>query len=395
MIVAQALAAFFGAALAVAVLVSALETVVLPRKEFTRIARAVFALADRLLVHGWRSPRRQVHLRALYAPVALVTLPLVWMLSVAVAFTFIFWGIGSGTVAHAFELSGSSLTTLGFSKPDGTARTWLSFIEAIIGLGLVALLIGYLPTIYSAYAAREKGTNALRPFAGTPPSPVTLLQNLHRAASLDNVGVWRAAADWLLTLDQTHTSFPALCYFPDSPDQSWVASLGSLLDGAALMLSGAEFLSGEEGRAEAKGPMLAVIYGIPAVGRVAVAIGLPVEPTMLPAELYSRDGPPPVISVSRAEYETALGELGNVMAVPPDDVEACWSRFAWLRSGYDQPLRGLAGLTRATPARWTTDRSPAVGRPRILSGRNLTVAWATGPEVGAGASAEPSPLRDG
>ncbi len=378
MIAGRALATLFGVASTAAVLASALETVVLPRKEFTRIARAVFALTDRLLVHGWRNRHRQTHLRALYAPVALVTLPLVWMLSVAVAFTFIFWGIGSGTVAHSFELSGSSLTTLGFSKPDGSARIWLSFIEAIIGLGLVALLIGYLPTIYTAYAAREKGMNALRPFAGTPPSPVTLLQNLHRAASLDNVGVWRAAADWVLTLDQTHTSFPALCYFPDSPDQSWVASLGSLLDGAALVLSCVDFLTDEEGRAEAKGPMLAVAYGIPAIGRIAVAIGLPVTPTTLPSELYTHGGPPPAISVSRAEYEAALGDLRTLMVVPTADVEACWSRFAWLRSGYDQPLRGLAGLTLATPARWTTDRSAAVGRPRIVSGKTLTVGWTTG-----------------
>jgi hypothetical protein len=383
-IAAQALATLFGAALTAAVLASALETVVLPRKGFTRIARAVFALADRVLIHSWRNPRRTAHMRALYAPVALVTLPLVWMLSVAVAFTFIFWGIGSGTVAHSFELSGSSLTTLGFSKPDGSARIWLSFIEAIIGLGLVALLIGYLPTIYTAYAGREKGMNALRPFAGTPPSPVTLVETLHRSGSLDNVGVWRSAADWLLTLDQTHTSFPALCYFPDAPDQSWVASLGSFLDGAALLMSAAEFLIDQGSPAEVKGPTLAIVYGIPAIGRIAVAIGLPVEPMMTPSALATNDGPPPDIAVSRAEYEAALGDLTAVMAVPADQLDACWSRFAWLRSGYDQPLRGLAGLNLTIPARWTTDRSVAVGRPRILSGRTLTVDWGTVPEVDVG-----------
>jgi hypothetical protein len=226
-------------------------------------------------------------------------------------------------------LSGSSLTTLGFSKPDGSARIWLTFIEAIIGLGLVALLIGYLPTIYSAYAGREKGMNALRPFAGTPPSPVTLVQNLHRSGSLDNVGVWRSAADWLLTLDQTHTSFPALCYFPDAPDQSWVASLGSLLDGAALLFSGAEFLIDRDAPAEIKGPTLTIIYGIPAIGRIAVAIGLPVEPMMTPSALATNDGPPPDISVSRAEYEAALDDLAAVMAVPADQLDACWSRFAY------------------------------------------------------------------
>ena len=163
-----------------------------------------------------------------------------------------------------------------------------------------------------------------------------------------------------------------------------MASLGSLLDGAALLLSGADFLLDQDPPPEIKGPTLVIAYGIPAIGRIAVAIGLPVEPTMTPSELAAHDGPPPDVAVSRAEYEAALGDLDAVMAVPAGELDACWSRFAWLRSGYDQALRGLAGLTLATPARWTTDRSVAVGRPRILNGRTLTVDWGTAPDVDAG-----------
>ena len=118
------------------------------------------------------------NLRALYAPIALVSLPLVWMLSVTVGFSFIFWGIDTGTAQRSFEISGSSLFTLGFAEPEGTGRIWLTFVEATIGLGLVALLISYLPTIYAAHHQREKGISVLRPFAGTPPSPVDLLANL-------------------------------------------------------------------------------------------------------------------------------------------------------------------------------------------------------------------------
>ncbi len=375
MIVAQVAAVAVGTLVTLGVLVSALETVVLPRKGFTRIARCVFALADRVLIHHWRSPNREAHLRTLYAPIALVSMPLVWMLSVAIGFSFIFWGIGSGSVAHSFELSGSSLTTLGFSSPVGSARIWLTFVEAIIGLGLVALLIGYLPTIYSAHAGRDKGINLLRPFAGTPPSPVTLVRNLHRVGNLDNPELWRAAADGVLNVEQSHRAFPALCYFPDPPDESWVASLGSLLDGAALLVSAGRYLVDPDATSESKGPILTLAYGIPALGRIAVAIDLPVEPTMLPADLLRRSGPPPDISVRRDEYVAALADLGDVVAVPDDAVDLAWSRFAWLRSGYDRALRGLAGLTLATPAPWTTDRPALVGRPRILSGRFLTVDW--------------------
>jgi hypothetical protein len=378
-IVGQAVAVAFGVVVIVSVLVSALETVVLPRKGFTRIARCVFALADRLLVHRWRSAHREAELRALYAPIALVSLPLVWMLSVALGFSLIFWGIGAGSASHSFELSGSSLTTLGFSAPKGTARIWLSFVEAIIGLGLVALLIGYLPTIYSAHSGREKGINLLRPMSGTPPSAVTLLQNLHRTGGLDSQDVWRTGADWLLNVDQSHSAFPALCYFPDSsPHQSWVASLGVLLDAATLLLSPSQYRVDDHPPRQLAGPLLALAYGVPALGRIASAVGLPVVAPALPAELLLRSGPPPEISIHRDEYEAALRDLDGIVSVPAEHLDRSWSRFAWLRSGYDQDLRGLAGLTLAFSAPWTTDRPATVGRPRILSGRSLAVSWSPG-----------------
>ncbi len=47
MIALRVIAALFGVVLVMAVLISALETVVLPRNGFTRIARCVFAVADR------------------------------------------------------------------------------------------------------------------------------------------------------------------------------------------------------------------------------------------------------------------------------------------------------------------------------------------------------------
>lgn len=378
-IVAKAIAVAAGVALTLAVLVSALETVVLPRKGFTRIARCVFAVTNRALVHRWRSEDRETQLRDLYAPAALVTMPLIWMLAVALGFSLIFWGIGAGSASKAWELSGSSLTTLGFSKPEGVSRVWLSFVEAIVGLGLIALLIGYLPTIYSGHSARERGITVLRPFAGTPPSPVTFIQTLHRSNSLDNPDVWRTASQWLLDLDQTHTAFPALCYFPDSrPGQSWVASHGSLLDAAALLLATASYNRDVDPTSETRIPVLALAYGVPALNRIAAAVSLPVEASANPAELLTATGDPPAISLRRDEFEAALDELRDIVAVPADAVEACWTRFAWLRSSYDRALRGLAGLTLATPARWTTDRPAAVGRPRMFTGRAIDVDWRAG-----------------
>lgn len=391
MIIARIAVLLLGIVLTMAMLISALETVVLPREGYTRVGRFVFAVADRILIHRWRNIEREANLRALYAPIALVTLPLVWMLTVTIGFTCIFWGISHDTIQRAFEISGSSLTTLGFAEPEGSGRIWLAITEATIGLGLVALLISYLPTIYAAHHTREKGINVLRPFAGTPPSPVDLLGNLQRLGTLDNPDLWRTSATWMLELDQTHTAFPALCYFPEaSPDQSWVASVGSMLDAGALLLSASDFSTEAHASEEVKGPMMALAYGMPTLVRIGRSAGLPIDPPSLLMELLARASEPaPDIAVHRADYIAALDRLHPLLPVPEADRESCWRRFAWIRFGYDRALRGLAGLTLATPAPWTTDRPATVGRPRLVLNRPIEVDW-TFPEPGGPDQTEPS-----
>jgi len=374
---AQIVSILVGVALVASVLLSALETVVLPRNSFTRITRATFAVTNRVLVHDGPNRVRSTRRRGLYAPVALVSLPLVWMLAVIVGFTFIFWGADAGTWQKSFEVSGSSVTTLGFSAPSGSIRTWISFVEAIIGLGLVALLISYLPTIYAAHHDREKGIRTLRPFAGTPPSGVALLRNLSGFHAVDNPDVWRAASAWLLELDQTHCSFPALCYFPESDDtQSWVATVGSLLDAGALLLSASSIRWGEATTIQHQGAMIVLANGVPTVIEIGRAAGLPIgQPVPLVELLPDGSGVAPAISVTRDEYLAAIDQLTGIISIPESELQDAWLRFAAVRVAYDEALRGLAGLTLSLSAPWTTDRPAVVGRPRLLTTRPISVDW--------------------
>ena len=169
-----------------------------------------------MLVHRVEQRGPDPALRGMYAPVALVTLPLAWMILMVVAFTFIFWGTGSLIWQKAFEISGSSLTTLGFSEPDTTSRIWLAFIEATIGLGLVALLISYLPTIFSRLQRPGEGRRPAPPHRRVAPLAIDLLLTLHRIGALDDQEFWRNQSDWILDLEQTHTAFPMLSYFPET-----------------------------------------------------------------------------------------------------------------------------------------------------------------------------------
>ncbi len=365
-----------GVVLVAAVLASALETVVLPHQGFTRITQMVFAVVHRLMVHRWGFPAIRRRQERLFGPAALVSLPLVWMVSVTIGFALIFWGLSVGSVSAAVKASGSSLFTLGFSEPTRTGLVWLTFVEATIGLGLVALLISYLPTIYTGYNQREKGVNVLRPFAGSPPSGVQLLSHLHRVNSLGTPSVWTRAVDWLVDLEMSHGSFPALCYFPMQDEtRSWVASAGALLDAAALLVSARGVFDDES-----KGAVLALVYGPGALRHIARSAGIALAPSPPFAELLTgapADRPP--ISVTRAEYEGCLQELtqAGVVSVPADD-EAAWARFAAVRASYDAAVCSLAGLTGAPRAPLTTDRPATVGRPRLLIRNPLRVQWPGG-----------------
>ncbi len=295
----------------------------------------------------------------------------------AIAFTFVFWGTGGLGLSKSFEFSGSSLTTLGFSEPDTVARIWLAFVEATIGLGLVALLISYLPTIYSAYNGREKGIIRLRPIAGTPPNAPDLLKGLNRLGAVNSVDFWRNQSEWILDLEQTHTAFPILSYFPETRrDHSWVATVGTLLDAAALVASVSETGVGQVLQESDQGPLMVLVYGMPAFVRIARAASVPLaEPPQMPDLIALADEPPPTISIGRDEYLSMMDTLSAVIEIGPGREEANWRRFAWIRSSYEPALRSLAGLTRAPPAQWTTDRPAVVGRPRFMRRRPIEIDW--------------------
>ena len=375
----ELLAVVAGALLVATVLLSALRTVVLPQGGLTGITRFVFAVANRVFTGA--NSRRVIPRRIgdLYTPAALVSLPFAWSMLIAFGFALVFWGLDVGTFYDAWVTSGSSLFTLGFAKPEDHGLIWITFVEATIGLGIVALLISYLPTLYTAYSSREQGVGTLAPLTGTPPSATQLVARLHAARALTGRNIWTPASAWFVAVEQTHTAFPALCGFPPQrDDRSWVATAGTVLDAAALLLSVAELEddgpvinsgTGDD-NTELGGLVLVVAHGTSAVAGIARAAAIDVDepPTLLELVLDSEIDPGDV-AVTREEYEEAIAFLAEAGAIGEVDLDRGWTRFARVRSSYDRAIRGLAGLTHAPPAPWTTDRALVVGRPRFFSKR--------------------------
>src|SRR5262249_46294648 len=223
-------------------LASAVGTFVVPRGVISPVTRAVF-IGIRFVLDLWinRLPTfaERDRVMAVYAPFGLLTLPVVWLALVLLGYTAMFWALGVQPWSTALTTSGSSLFTLGFATLGDLPTTLLAFTEATIGLILIALLISYLPTMYSAFSRPETAVTLLAVRAGSPPSAVELIWRYHAVNGLDGMhDLWVSWEQWFAELEETHTSLAALPYFRSSrPERSWVTAAGTVLDAAALRAS--------------------------------------------------------------------------------------------------------------------------------------------------------------
>ncbi len=340
------LAFIAGVTLVVLTLSSATRTFVLPRSARDAITARAFRVTS-FLFH-LRTRRAETYaqrdrIMALYAPVSLLTLPPLWLLIVLLGYTGIFWSLGVDAWYDAFKLSGSSLLTLGFSGTDSVLTTVAAFTEATIGLILVALLIAYLPTMYSAFSRREQAVNLLEVRAGSPPSAVEMISRYHRIHNLDRLGeVWETWEVWFSDIEETHTSLAALAFFRSpQPDHSWVTAAGAVLDAAALSRSILDVP--REPRAD-----LCLRAGYLALRHIAdfFRISYIAAPT--------KDDP---ISVTRVEFDSVCERLKEEGVPIVEDLNKAWEDFRGWRVNYDTVLLALAVLTMAPYAPWSSDRS--------------------------------------
>jgi hypothetical protein len=358
MVVLRVLAFVAGATVAVAVLSSAMRTVVVPRAEPVRLTRTVF-LAIRWLfelrVHRTKSWQDTDRIMARYAPTCLLALPLVWMTASLIAFTPMYWAVGVPFPRDSLTHSGSALLTLGFAYRHDSPVVELSFIEAAIGLALVALLISFLPAMYSQFSRRELLVTQLESRAGTPPRPAEMLYRAHRIGWLDQLdSFWDDWDRWFAELEETHTSYSALSFFRSPHHQrSWITAAGCVLDTAALRSSTVQLPRTYHAE-------LCIRSGYLALRRVAALFDIESDPDPQP------DDP---ISISKEEFFDVYEQLAiEGIAVVPDREQA-WKDFAGWRVNYDTVLLGLCAVTMAPYAPWSSDRSPTRTGPPMIRRR--------------------------
>jgi hypothetical protein len=351
---ARFIAFLVGAYVVVTTAFSAVKTFVLPRAANVRISRFVFVVV-RVTLDFIAPPSRPYLQRdavfAMQAPLSLIGLPVVWLLLIAGAFSAMYFALGEAP-RDALITSGSSMLTLGFDRPARFSAIVLSFAEAAIGLGLVALLISYLPTIYAAFSRRETPVAMLEALGGTPPSASDLLRRHHRIGGLERLDqVWVEWRRWFADIEESHTSIAALIFFrsPD-PNRSWVTAAGCILDSAAIFSSSLDVPRSPDCQLCLRG-------GYVALRRIADFFNYPYNPNPKP------DDP---ISIERSEFDDLWSELAAAGVPMKADQDQAWKDFCGWRVNYDSVLLFLAGMTTAPMAPWSSDRGLRYKPPPLL-----------------------------
>ncbi len=334
-----------GLLMTLAALLSAVRTFVLPRSAPDLLTSLVFRSVRagfNVFVRRLRPYTRRDRIMAFYAPISLLLLLPTWLTVVLLGFMGMFYALGVRPWGEAFNVSGSSLLTLGFARGEGFWITALEFSEATIGLILVALLIAFLPTMYSAFSRREQAVTLLEVRAGSPPSAVEMLARFHRIEKLDALAeFWESWEVWFAALAESHTSLAALVFFR-SPreDVSWVTASGAVLDGAALKRSVIDLPRDPQ-------EALCIRAGFVALRQIADSFDI----------AYNREPhwPEEPISILREDFMDACDKLAGEGVPLVSDLEQAWIDFAGWRVNYDAVLLALAKITMAPSAPWSSD----------------------------------------
>ncbi len=254
-----------GLVILLAVLLDAFETVVLPRR-----VRREFRLTSWFYSNTWRpwaaiarsisSATRRESFLGYFGPFSLIFLLALWAFGLIVGFALLHLGSGEhvqlsgepvnfGTLLY---LSGETFFTLGLGDvlPMSGSERVLTVIEGGMGFAFLGLVIGYLPTIYSAFSRREVEISLLDARAGSPPTAAELLARLGSCPEQEGLDpILRSWERWGAEVLESHISYPALSYFRSQhSNQSWLGGLTVILDSCALLMVGIDGVRDEQAR---------------------------------------------------------------------------------------------------------------------------------------------------
>ena len=311
---------------------SIVRVILLNRRERDFIGRSCGRLAVSMVhavVGDTNDQDRVQRLKAWVMPIYIFLAVVAWFLLVQLAFTFILIGTGvDNEWAHAFMVSGSALSTLGFATPPDLLGQYLAVFEAGIGLAVVILLFTFVPGYQASVQIRERRVGWLYSRTGQHPNAIRLLEAQKVAGRLDDSD-WEEWESWFRGLLETHAISPILCYVPSIyRGTNWVGAAAAVLDTTSLLLAALD-------RQHTSSARLCRETGVMAVRTIA-------------AELYgSEPVPTPASQLAEPLPDfTTMYERLKELGLPVQSSESeCNEAFIRLRAEYEPSLRYISEAT--------------------------------------------------
>lgn len=327
-----------GISIILLILLDAFETVVLPRRVQRHFRPSVWFYRNtwrpwaRIAIRIASSSRRESFL-GYFGPLSLIVLLAWWAAGLIFGFALVQFGAGEHlqlsrepiTFGRLIYHSGETFFTLGYGDiiPTSPVARFLAVLEAGMGFGFLGTVIGYLPTIYSAFSRREIAISLLDARAGSPPTVAELLGRfgaLPEQRTLDGILLnWER---WAAEVLESHLSYPVLLFYRSQHNnQSWLGALTAILDTSSLILTGIDGVSPDQARITFAMARHAVVD----LSQVVGARYNPMAPDRLPDEEFKR-------------LQKSLGDRGLRLRDTPEAGE----KLSYLRSLYEPYVFAMA-----------------------------------------------------
>jgi hypothetical protein len=331
-------------------LVSVVKTLVVPRRAWSLVPRAVDVSTEwgfMVVARRMRSYDLIDRWLGFLGPVALILTLLVWLGLFVVGFALLLVP-STPTFSEALAQSGSSTFTLGITSATEGATTAIDVAASATGLIVIALTIAYLPALYQVVRRRETLSMQLETRIGSPAWGPSVLVEYCAAGALQVLPSVYADWDrWACEVDDGHTKYPLLNQFrlPRSRHH-WLLSLIAVMDAAAIDLS-----VRRSPPAEAR---LFLWSGVACVNDLAGTL-----------QLSEREIEDPLITKEGFERAMAtVGDSGFPCEVP---VDQSWLAFVAWRKTYAVTVSRILDAVVAPDAPWTGNRSLPIRKTKQLT----------------------------
>jgi hypothetical protein len=326
---------------------SVVRALVVPRRVRTKLSLLDHAVRGAFL---WLADRfddydSKDRVLAFQGPVTVLMALNVWMVIFWIGYALVLWPLIEYPFFTALRESGSSMLTLGIAASERAGPTLVYFLAGATGLVVIALLIAYLPTIYSAFNRRETLVTMLQSRAGVPAWGPEILWRHQLGGRIDALPeLYSDWERWAADVTESHTNYPVLINFRSPhPLRSWIVGLIAVMDSAALYLA----LCPDTAPTQAR---LCIRMGFICLREIADAVGIPYDPDPFPDD--------PI----ELTYEEFLAGIARMQDFPIErSPEDAWPHFVGWRVNYEGIAYAVADWVVAPPGPWTGPRSRLPG----------------------------------